>query len=90
MPGIEKSNAQPTNDQTPKLNVKDGKSSPSENTPTEKGKFSKSQKLKISPEIRNSFKKIIIHLHGGGFIAMSSSYHQGYIIRLFEEDVEKS
>ena len=36
----------------------------------------------IPDSIRNSFKKIIIHLHGGGFISMSSSYHQGKITSL--------
>lgn len=34
------------------------------------------------------FKKIIIHIHGGGFMAMSSSYHETYL-RLFVNELER-
>lgn len=33
----------------------------------------------LNDEIRNGLKKIIFHLHGGGFISMSSSSHQVYL-----------
>ena len=63
---------------------------PSSSTPTEKPKSITTYPDKLTPEIRNKFKKIIIHLHGGGFIAMSSSYHQGLIMRVPSQDVEES
>lgn len=34
------------------------------------------------------FKKIIIHIHGGGFMAMSSTYHETYL-RLFANELER-
>ena len=36
----------------------------------------------ISPETSKKFKNIIIHIHGGGFISSSSSYHQRNLKRL--------
>lgn len=33
----------------------------------------------ISDEIKSHFDTIIVHIHGGAFIAMSSSYHQSYL-----------
>jgi len=63
---------------------------PSSSTPTEKAKSISTYADKLTPEIRNKFKRIIIHLHGGGFIAMSSSYHQGLVIRLPSKNVKKS
>lgn len=34
------------------------------------------------------FKKIIIHIHGGGFMAMSSTYHETYL-RFFANETER-
>jgi len=39
----------------------------------------------ISNEQRKRFEKIIIHIHGGGFIAMSSGHHQLYTRHLVNE-----
>ena len=39
-------------------------------------------KIKVpifSNKIKDKFKNILIHIHGGGFVAMSSSYHQTYL-----------
>lgn len=37
-------------------------------------------------EIRNKFKNILIDIHGGAFIASTSSYHQSKIKSLFEKN----
>ena len=34
------------------------------------------------------FKKIVIHIHGGGFMAMSSTYHETYL-RFFANELER-
>ncbi len=34
---------------------------------------------KVTEKIKSHFKKVIIHIHGGGFICMSSSSHQSYL-----------
>ena len=39
-------------------------------------------------DVKEIFKKIIIHIHGGGFMAMSSSYHETYL-RLFANELER-
>lgn len=39
-------------------------------------------------EPKELFKKIIIHIHGGGFMAMSSTYHETYL-RLFANEMER-
>lgn len=38
-------------------------------------------------KLKQYFKNIVIHIHGGGFIAMSSAHHQPYT-RLFSTDCE--
>lgn len=38
--------------------------------------------LSENEKIRNHFKKVIIQFHGGGFVAQSSSYHQGYLRKI--------
>jgi hypothetical protein len=76
-------------DQLPNAVNKADPKTPSSNTPTEKAKSIVTYPDKLTPEIKNKFKKIIIHLHGGGFIAMSSSYHQGEVTRLPSEDVQE-
>lgn len=44
--------------------------------------FSNNEKpILITEEIKKHYSKIIIHIHGGGFMAMSSSYHQNYLRR---------
>ena len=35
--------------------------------------------VKVSEKIQSHFKRVIIHIHGGGYIAMSSSSHQSYL-----------
>ncbi len=42
-----------------------------------KGIFKKH--VKVSEKIQSHFKKVVIHIHGGGYIAMSSSSHQSYL-----------
>ena len=39
-------------------------------------------------DYKEMFKKIIIHIHGGGFMAMSSTYHETYL-RLFANEIER-
>lgn len=41
----------------------------------------KSKKMKMKKSAKELFKKIIIHFHGGGFMAMSSYYHETYLRR---------
>ena len=44
----------------------------------------------MTKEIKSEFKKVILHIHGGGFITMSSSSHQSYLrkfVRQFDSVV---
>lgn len=43
--------------------------------------FNLIRKKEISEFIKDQFSKIIFHVHGGGFITMSSSSHQQYLIK---------
>ena len=43
----------------------------------------KTDPIYITPSDSKKFENIIIHIHGGGFISSSSSYHQRKIKRLF-------
>lgn len=37
------------------------------------------RQLKVNEKLQSHFKRVIIHIHGGGYIAMSSSSHQSYL-----------
>jgi len=47
---------------------------------------SSQRNLKTDP--KELFKKIIVHIHGGGFMAMGSTYHETYL-RLFAIETER-
>lgn len=40
----------------------------------------------LTPSLKSHMKKIIIHIHGGGFITMSSGSHQSYLRKFVREN----
>lgn len=42
-------------------------------------------KKSLEPKVKDKLKRVILHIHGGGFIAMSSSSHQGYLRKFCNE-----
>lgn len=42
-------------------------------------------KTKISTETKILFEKVVIHIHGGGFVAMSSESHEMYLRKFVKE-----
>lgn len=59
---------------------------PAQSEPTRK--TSTASKKSCKPCAKSLFKKIIIHMHGGGFMAMNSTYHETYL-RLFANETER-
>ena len=43
-------------------------------------------KQQMSREVREEFRKVILHIHGGGFISMSSSSHQSYLRKFVRQN----
>lgn len=72
-------------------NLSEGGSSEAKQKPIENKNLLNTPNIKGCPNKPSSkelFKKIIIHIHGGGFMAMSSTYHETYL-RHFANEVER-
>lgn len=62
-----------------------------DNQPRQKDALLATSSLKGSPaksNVKDIFSKIIVHIHGGGFMAMSSTYHETYL-RHFANEMER-